>query len=278
VPDSEAELRVAAAVCSILGCGYVCRDLGGSQIRDFDLLFDEGRVEPLEVTEASIASIRHTQGRLRETNRPAPSLTRWWSLDVPSRQRAADGTEEAYDIRRLLTDAEPLLEALEAEGRTSFDIPSERYSIPPGSPLYVPYNGLLRLGVTLGLSSPAPLGETGRITLGMRYSSTGYGESLADLVLKEANDSGNRRKLSEPPGAPRRHLAVLLDPTVGQAYHALRYGQAGPTPSALPSPITTVWVLADRYVAHATPPGSWSIDEIRDSSVFHEPGLWEAES
>ena len=277
MPNDDLERRIAAAICSILGSKYTRRDIGGTQIRDFDLVFADKHVEPLEITEASIESIRQTQGRLRTTDREAPSLSRWWSLDMPSRQLAADGAEEAYDIRRLLDEAEGFLGALEAAGRTSFDIASERYSVRRGSVLFDPSNGLFRLGVSLGSSLPAPPGEVGRITLGMTSSSTGYGEPLSELVLAEANDEGNCEKLKEPPGAPHRHLGVLLHPSVGRAYHSLRCGERlDSPPGELPLPITNVWALADRQIAWVTPPGDWDMHAITDSAVFDAPEKWEA--
>jgi hypothetical protein len=277
MPREDIENRVVATICTVLGAKFRRRDRGGTQTRDFDLIFSDRPPEPLEVTESSIESIRWTQGRLRETDRDAPSLGRWWTLDMPSAQLAPNGELVAYDIRALLDKAEPWLAALEAAGQFEFDIGRERYRIERSSPLYKPYEGLLRLGVTLGLSSEPPAGETGRISPSMAFSSTNYGEPLKTLVGLEADDPGNQKKLQEPAGAEGRHLAVLVDPSVGRSYHGLKHGEPGNAPSSLPAPITTAWAIADVYVAGVTPPGAWIVHRIDNPQVFDEPQLWEAE-
>ncbi len=141
-------------------------------------------MEPLEITEASIPAIRHTAGRLRSTDRVAPTLKRDWHLDVPNRQTNADGSETAYDLDRLFREGEPLLASLEAIGRTSFDIGRERFeAVRAGPPLREIYERLLALGVTIGLSHEPQHGEPSRIIVGM----------------------GQR---SRPDGAPQHHHAI----------------------------------------------------------------------
>lgn len=278
MPDKALELRAAAVVASILGARFVSRDVGGTQLRDFDLLFADGHVEPLEITEASIRSIRNTAGRLERKDREATSLRRDWQVEMPSRELIPSGKEVAYDVDQLLRKGESLLAVVEAEGRTSFDLGRELYSTREGSELRRAFEGLLALGVTMGLSSEPPPGQTARITPGMTYCSTAYGATLADIVVGEAEDPGNRAKLAEPPNAPARHLCVVMDPSVGRAYIGLRDGRPGEAPSALPPPVTTVWGLADYQAAWMTPPGSWTLRRITNPNVFERPQHWSAPS
>jgi hypothetical protein len=146
---------------------------------------------------------------------------------MPSREASTKGDEVAYDIQRLLGVAVPLLEELEAEGRTSFDLGSEFFRLPTGSRLRDIYQAFFDQGVTVGSSIEAPANEQGRVFLAMTYSSTRYGEPLADVVLREAHDSGNRDKLREPPNARARHLCVVVEENVGRAFVALRDGTPG---------------------------------------------------
>lgn len=192
---------------------------------------------------------------------------------MPSRERSPAGKEVAYDINRLLERGVPLLEALERQGRTSFDVESEFFSLPMNSPLRPIYKGLLSLGVTIGSSITPPAGEPGRITLGMTYSSTGYGKPLVDVVLNEC-EPGNLRKLRQPVGARASHLGVVVEPSVGRAYVALREGKPGEAPASLPDPITTLWAMADRYVASVTPPDGWVVRAISDATIFDQPERW----
>jgi hypothetical protein len=87
MPDKALELRAAAVVASILDARFISRDVGGTQLRDFDLLFADGHAEPLEITEASIRSIRNTAGRLERKDREAASLRRDWQVEMPSNPR-----------------------------------------------------------------------------------------------------------------------------------------------------------------------------------------------
>lgn len=274
MPNDALELRAAAVVAAILGAHFLRRDTGGAQLRDFDLVFPDDHIEPLEITEASIRTIRNTAGRLERKDRAAKTLRRDWHVEMPSHELAPDGKDAPYDVDRLLRYGEPLLAKVEAAGRTSFDLGPELYSTPQGSELREVFDKLLALGVTTGVSNEAPLGETARITPGMTYSSTGYGEKLSDLVLAEADDAGNQAKLAEPPNAPARHLCVVVDPTVGRAYTGLRHGKTGDPPQALPWPITTVWALAGYYVAWATPPREWDVRQITNVDVFERPEQW----
>lgn len=194
---------------------------------------------------------------------------------MPNRELDPSGEEVAYDVQRLLREAEPLLAALEGLGSTSFDIAAEMYSINRGLPLRDAYEGLLALGVSTGLSSDPPDASGGRIFLAMPYSSTGYGETLRVIVLREASDDGNRDKLREPDDAPARHLCVLIDPPVGRAFFGLRDGNPGEAPDELPEPITTAWALAGTRAAAVTPPGGWVVHEIADPDVFDHPERWE---
>jgi hypothetical protein len=81
VPDKSLELRAAAAVASIVGACYCLRDTGAPKMRDFDLIFPDRHPEPLEITEATLESVRHTQSRLQKVDMPAPSVRRLWTIE-----------------------------------------------------------------------------------------------------------------------------------------------------------------------------------------------------
>jgi hypothetical protein len=61
------QTRAAAAAAFVLGAKAQPCDISPQQgMRDFDLVFDDGHCEPLEVTQHMHEPTRHTLARLRE--------------------------------------------------------------------------------------------------------------------------------------------------------------------------------------------------------------------
>ena len=136
--NEELEKRAAAAVAFILVARAVRRDLGGTRIRDYDLLFDDRRDEPLEVTRFADQVVMNTWARLERVDREAPSLARDWTVDVPSKISDASSDEElVYDVNRFFREAESALGALETAGAASDQavIVSLHASVTGGLPL-----------------------------------------------------------------------------------------------------------------------------------------------
>jgi hypothetical protein len=151
--DKERVETIAAAIAaSVLGARAERRDRGGTQTRDFDLVFPDGHVEAMEVTRHFDQAASETWERLRRTGSPAPTLTRAWAVDVPARQRGPSGEPEPYGVREFFRAAEPALRRIEEAGYTSFDL-----GLGTRDPSVADARDtLLRLGVQFGISREVP--------------------------------------------------------------------------------------------------------------------------
>lgn len=142
------EVTAAAIAASVLGARAERRDMGGSQVRDFDLIFSDRHVEPLEVTRHFDQAAMETWERLGRAEREAPSLSRSWTLDIPNKERSATGGAQPYSVREFLRDAEPALRQLEHADRDRFDLAAGTRDPSVAPALDV----LARLGIQFGLS------------------------------------------------------------------------------------------------------------------------------
>jgi hypothetical protein len=166
----DIELRAAAAAASVLGAQLIRRDVSGAQqTRDFDLVFSDGSLEPLEVTRHVDQAAYETWERLRRDagNLPAPSLTRVWTVAAPPSTPTAGG-RQPYDIRRLRRELEPALAQLEQAGITTIELGRVRREQPDA------FRSLADLGVQDGLSRLPQPGEVPHISIG-----SPVGESLS---------------------------------------------------------------------------------------------------
>jgi hypothetical protein len=261
------EQRAAATAAYVLDARAVLRDVGGKQIRDFDLVRADGSVEPLEVTMAADQITRHTWARVEALDRDAPTLTRAWTLGVPTSWPDAAGKPKPFNARDFLVTAEPLLAELERLGITEFD--TARWVDGAAGAVV---SQLVVLGCDLGLSHEIRAGETGRIYLGSGPGGFVDPNSVAEAIEVEAAKPDNIAKLREPAIATRRHLFVVVDGSTGGAFSAANHGELGRVP-VLRSPITTAWVGASTAVHVATPPDGW-ISHLIPEEVFEHAERW----
>ena len=262
------ELNAAAVAASIVGARAVRRDAGGKSLRDFDLVFLDASIEPLEVTRHAQAAVVQTHERLRKFDHRAPTLSRYWAISVPnSERRVGEKDPVAYDVRRLSAHAEPALRALEQAGYEKFDLglmirdPSVAGAL----------RQLAQLGCDAGFSHPLAPGETGLIHPVAGVGGLIHDDLIADAIEQEAGKRDNQRKLSQPPGARRRHLFVIADSSTSVISAAHR-GMTGRVP-VLPEPITTAWILGSTTAYCVTPPARWESHPVPDD-VFVHPELW----
>lgn len=266
---SPTEARAAAAAAFVLDARAVPRDAGGKQMRDFDLVRSDGTIEPLEITMAADQVTRHTWARVGALDRDAPTLTRAWTLGVPTSSPDAAGEPKPFDARDFLIAAEPLLAELERLGVTEFD--TVRWIGGAGSAAAA-IARLVAFGCDLGISHELSPGETGRIYLGSGPGGWVDPNSVAVAVEAEASKPDNIAKLREPPEARHRHLFVVIDGSTGGAFSAASHGKLGRLP-VLAAPITNVWVGASAVVHVATPPSPWVSHAIPEA-VFDHPERW----
>lgn len=261
------ELRAAAAAAYVVGGRAQRRDLGGTRMRDFDLRYPDGRTdEPLEVTRSVDQATLATWMRLRRMDAIAPTLSRVWMLDMPSRERGPDGSTGPSDVNRFVKYAGPLLRALEERGQHDFYVPG-----PPGDEVL---QGLADLGCDAGSSRAAGPGETGSIEGIAPAGGFTHPDSVAWAIEHEAAKADNQEKLSCSPDAERRHLFVVAHPSTVGAYLSVRHRQIGRLPT-LPTPITTVWIWDGNssHVFVATPPSPWEGHEL-PQDLLSKPEDW----
>lgn len=261
------EKRAAAAVAYVLGARAKRRDLGGARVRDYDLAFETRPDEPLEVTRFADEAVMRTWARLERADREAPSLSRDWTVDVPSKV-AGEGAPNAYDVDRFFREAEPALRKLEEAGHEKFTL-----GLWVSDPSIEPALRLLAdLGCNFGFSREPLPGEVARIFPGAGVGGIVGGDLVAWAVEQEACKDDNREKLREPVGALRRHLFVVVDGSSGAVFSAVSHGMVGRLPE-LPDPITTAWVAGSNRMFVTTPPGPWEQHPI-PHEVFNDPNRW----
>jgi len=259
----ETEDRAAAAAA--LATGGLARRIdksgAGSGLRDFDLLFPDGRVEPLEVTSNTHRQTRETSARAgRQTSRRT-TLSRTWLLALPS------GSTETLDVERICRDVIAPLRVVEAHGVNALSEVWMHDSLPLSSAV----RAIDALGVTGGTSA-VPSDGIARLEFAVMYGDRVEVDTVAEAIEGVALREDNRAKLREPAGTSRRHLFVLLDWSGGAsswaARHAVEHGMMPRLP-VLPVPITTAWVPAGRSVMYVTPPNQWQVAELPDNFEQH---------
>lgn len=272
MPDRELEERAAASACWALGnTKAIPRDDGSApSTLDFDLVFEDGHVEPLEVTIHADRAVVQTSERLGRADKVAPSLTRVWTVDAPSFEVDASGRRAALDVRGFLQAAEPAIAVLEANGIHRYDIGAAvgeaRVDVAAA------YQSLLRLGSQFGFSRDPVSGEQPRIEIGAGVGGIVHGDLIAAAAEAEAAKPDNQLKLSDPPGAPGAHLFVVVDGSTGPIISAGHNRLVGRLP-VLPPPISTVWVAVANALYVAVPPDPWQVLEP-PMSVFEQPEDW----
>jgi hypothetical protein len=261
----EAENRSAALAACALGAMAERLDTPTSADRDFDLVFEGGRREPLEVTSNVNPAARETSKRL-EANPFALDGTRaTWALSVDE----YTSNKQPIDVRRIARDAPAAIYVLEAAGEVRFDpimAYDERADVREAA------RALLRLGVRFG-SSTLPSGAQPVLFIFSTHGGAIDADSIADTVEEAAKDPGNQGKLLAIADAPRRHLFVTPALSGGMAYMALvhifedneRLPEVPmPRVPELPKPITTVWAACDSGAIYVSPPDDWMMFRTPD--------------
>lgn len=261
----------AAAAAAYL-CGATARriDLGRADaLRDFDLVFPDGRCEPFEVTVSAHEATRRTWNRVFG-NPVKANLERLWVVSLPAYLTDDQGHEHPIDRNQIERELVPVLQDLEANGVESFD---ERDYWGRLTEFRELFEGLgVRVAHSIDVAPP----RKGELVLSTGGGGAVWIDSIADAVEREARKPDNRAKLAGAAGARRRHLCVVIDLSNGLAH--LATGQVrsdGRTPRVpdLPPPITTVWALTDREALVVTPPGSWAARAIPEE-VRENPERW----
>jgi hypothetical protein len=126
IDKQDLELIVAAMVVAELGAArFEPRDVQGApdSTRDFDIVFPDGREEPLEVTTnldtTTMSALQRTDGGIVELD---AAVTRLWMGSGNQTFTNAKGTTVPFDRRRVSEILPPLIEQLEREGETSLDV------------------------------------------------------------------------------------------------------------------------------------------------------------
>jgi hypothetical protein len=264
------ELRAGAAAASVLGAKLIRRDAHSAhQTRDFDLVFADGRVEPLEITRYVDEPALRTWERLRGvTPLAAPSLARTWVLAVPAADFDAGGTRVAYDIRKFVATIESALAALERAGHETINLGRIQHD----STLARAFQTLVDLGVQDGCSRVPAIGQAPYISFNAPVGGITQADLIASAIEREAAKADNQRKLAQPPGAQRRHLFVVFDGSSGSFFNAVDRGLRGRLPM-LPASITTAWAAARGFVLVTTPPDPWQQHAV-PQAVFDAPERW----
>jgi hypothetical protein len=110
IDGRETEEWSAAAVAFVLGARARPIDVPGGQpgLRDFDLVFPDCTIEPLEVTSNAHAPSRQTSARAEYHSSQPTTLTRTWLLSLPR------GTEQPVDVAEVCREVVEPLRVLEA--------------------------------------------------------------------------------------------------------------------------------------------------------------------
>jgi hypothetical protein len=210
---SAREMVAGAIVATVVGAEYAeAKDVQGAPAgtRDFDLVFANGRVEPLEVTTAADDTVIGTSHRMSRLDRDSPSLSRIWTIRMPSSEVGPDGVARQTAVLEFHSRAEKLLRHLEEEGCHGFDVRRQPASDPS---LAATFRSLAEIGSTWGHSFDLPPGRVGRVYVFIESGGWPDPDGIATSVESAAlagNTITNADKLREPPDAVRRHLFVQI--------------------------------------------------------------------
>jgi hypothetical protein len=253
---SETEARVAKILQTALpGVQIVPIDPGGGpqQLHDFNLVDSAGSVEALEVTEATVASLRSASAtrakKLSSGAVPAPGLRRKWHL-IPTEQTPLDQLDKAI----------PLLVQIESKIQAD------------GLDSWTEHPEAQRLMTDFRLAYARPWGETSdpMLVVGRPADLTVWVENPGDpgywvqqVVRDEANKDDNKRKLAAS-GAMERHLFIWVDVDYYLPWQDLDKERLPTTQPSLPAEVTTVWVATSAaggrcVVWRVRPPDSWHV-------------------
>lgn len=269
--SDDTELKAAAAAAFVLGARVERLDIPPAQgMRDFDLVFDDGQREPLEITSYVDRPAHETWERIRRAAPlVAPSLMRRWALAVPHSTSTSDGARGPYDVKDFVERIESALAALEVAGHHTINLGRLQRE----SALAGPFQTLVTLGIQDGVSHALVPGQPATISFFAPVGGITDANLIASAIEREASDIGNRRKLQQPPHVARRHLFVVFDVSSGSFFNAAQRGLTDGRLPTLPPPITTAWAGAGGHVLVTTPPKPWSLHPLPEE-VFRSPQQW----
>jgi hypothetical protein len=265
------EEKVCAAI--------VCDVLGGRWTRvpehshDFDLSFEDGREEYLEI---SAFTDQDVEGRWHRHPAPRQSsvLSGWWTLHV---------TRDA-NLNTVQSEAGPHLATLEELGRQSYFSgdhytllfqlePNPAPNVEPTHPLVIASLALARLGVQDAVSLTS-IEETG-IDVAQSVSTVGSPTELLNSAVKSvATKPDNIAKLTSTVAA-KTHLFVPIRIPGGGVWSVVQQGPPRDPPDGLDPAIGRIWVLGrGEQVLFIDYGSNWQAAEF-DPRVFTKPEEWE---
>ena len=262
-----AEKRAAAIVANARGAMYVLADRGqqgGQASHDFDLRYAGTQEdEPLEVTTAATAGAIATRAALRENpNFPEPRLGLAWIVIPPMSVGAGINprTKKPLSTRWPIDKWHPQivkrLQILEEAGVDRFPFGAFANLDKPA------YDAVMWLVMHLQVGSGRECrpDEEPAVQYFGSYGGVGRAELAGKALLAEANEPGNRGKLSGT--AAVRHLFIYVDQTAGDAWVSVRQGEL-PDRLDLPKEVTNLWVWADDLrVLEYTRQAGWVEHEV----------------
>jgi hypothetical protein len=213
----------------------VCLHDDGSEpmMYDLDLRWPDGRVEALEVTKATSASMRRLLHRFgRQGKIAAIECARSWVVPL-----AAYDT----DVAAVRAKIDHLLGLVEQAGLTSFGERDERRSVAVAR--------VRRLGVDSAYSYP-PTGGQPRIWLELPVRAWWQQAEAVNAVVEE-HAARNAEKLARS-GRAERHLFVLFDSGEAEAWSVMLDGEPPEASPQLPEEVTTAWVTTRRADGNPT--------------------------
>lgn len=257
----------AAVVASVVGARFRRRDLGGHPVHDFDLEFEDGAVEALEVCTFTDSTVREQWQILAQLNETTSQLMSTWTISV----------FRAARVKHLPKKAEPHLATLERYEQSTFDA-GEHFRLATSgaqAELIAASAALVGLGVRDAVRAPELAGEAARVVIAAGAGGVATSALFGSVVQKVASKRDNRLKLQGARHARRRHILVPIDPSAGAVWSASREVPAG-APPRLPTTVTVAWVIgANGRTLRVEHSGAWEAVEI-DPRVWDDPTPWRA--
>jgi len=261
------EDTAAAVVASVLGARFRRRDVGGQQVHDFDLEFEDGAVEALEICAFTDSTVREQWQVIDELDVVASKLTSTWTVSVVHGAR----------VKKLPVQAEPHLAVLERHDRSAFDAAEHHRLVAGGAPadLIAASQALIKLGVRDAVRAPVIPDEPVRVIVAGGAGGAATSAVISRVVQKVASKRDNRLKLQAARQARRRHIVVPIDPSAGPVWSIAREVPTG-EPPRLPASVTVAWVIGPNgRTLRVELPDAWEAVAI-DPSVWDNPEAWRA--
>lgn len=266
----------AAIAAQLLGGRFERRDEnGGVQVHDFDLVFEDGAIEALEVCSFTDSTVREQWSLIDRVDEIARELGSTWtvSLTADARVKGLPAALEQHLLvlerngvgRYLAGDHFPLLaevHAAERDGRTD-----------AGKAAVVEAMlSLTRLGVLDAVEGFTRPGEAPRVVIAAGAGGAGTSALLNRVVQHVSLKRDNRLKLQAAKRARRRHIFIPVDPSAGVAW-TLAGGDTPAQPPRLPSGVELAWVLGRGGRVLLFEAGTWRSLAV-DPAVWDDANRW----